>query len=65
MIFMKGGGDSFKAVVPPTVKTVLKKMGWLEFDREQGHTKNDASLIFGKRPKVADLRQIFKNSKIE
>ena len=59
---MKGGGDNFKATIPLTVKNVLKKMGWLEYSWDEGHSRSDAQLIFGKRPKVADLHQLFKNS---
>ena len=39
---MKGGGDSFKATIPLTIKNVLKKMGWVEYNREEGHSKSDA-----------------------
>jgi len=42
MVFMKGGGDNFKATIPLTVKNVLKKMGWVEYSWDEGHSRSDA-----------------------
>ena len=58
MIFKSGDGVK-SGNIPASIKNVLTRMGWVEFSREEGHTKDQVNLIFSKRHKVSELQQIF------
>jgi hypothetical protein len=58
MIFKAGDGVKSGAVAA-SIKTVLTRMGWTEYSRDEGHTKDQVNLIFSKRPKISDLQVMF------
>ena len=58
MIFKAGDGQK-SGPIAGSVKSVLTKMGWVEYSREAGHSKDEVNLIFSKRPKISDLHAMF------
>ena len=53
--------SSTHGTVPTSIRNTLLRMGWQEFSREQGHTRDQINLTFAKRPKVKDLSLLFEN----
>ena len=53
--------DGRNGGVPQTMRNVLLRMGWQEFNKENGHRKSQINLVFAKRPKIGELQIMFDN----
>jgi hypothetical protein len=57
MVYKAGLLDDKKGSMPQSVRTILNKMGWTEYDSDK-HEASEINLYFIKRPKIQDIPSI-------